>query len=588
MDAATPDLSEENKEPNAPDESIEPDQKEQTVAKPVIPHLQFASQQQRHVVDEGKSLELDVSATCNVKELHLRYQLSDTAPKGATLNAQSGRLTWTPSESDGPNTFEFDVVAEAVDGASTIRAAESIALSIEVREVNHPPQIAPIERIVVNEGERLRQTVRASDQDIPATAVTYSLSDKAPRGATIDAATGELTWTPDEGQGPGEYRIPVFATDGNDPLSQSEALVHVEVLEVNQRPKLSLPQQQETMAGELVTFHAFASDDDWPLQRLTFNLRPIIANAHLDAMTGRFRWTPALRHIGERTFMVTVRDDAQPPLFDTGNVTVVVRPPNEVITKSGVKLVKIPGGVFRMGRREGDATLKRDFDLKEVKAYENERPLHTVKISRDFYVGQTEVTVAQFRGFIKATNYRTSAERYGGSKVFADGSGTNMKMDKNASWKNPGFRQMDNHPVVHVSWNDAMAFCNWLSKVEGIRFRLPTEAEWEYFCRAGTNTRFWFGNDPNDLVKYANVRDASFHGAHSSWGGALPGNDGFANTAPVASFQSNPFGLYDVHGNVWEWCQDWDGREYRSDRSEMDPQGPAAGKLRIARGGCFW
>ena len=144
-----------------------------------------------------------------------------------------------------------------------------------------------------------------------------------------------------------------------------------------------------------------------------------------------------------------------------------------------------------------------------------------------------------------------------------------------------------NHPVVNVSWNDAAAFCVWLSKKEGKKYRLPTEAEWEYACRAGTTTRYSFGNDPEGLVKYANSWDA---GVIEKWPAAsnrLKGNDGYIFTAPVGSFLPNPFGLYDMHGNVNQWCADWFGKDYYSVSGVDDPQGPATGTQHVLRGGSF-
>ena len=110
--------------------------------------------------------------------------------------------------------------------------------------------------------------------------------------------------------------------------------------------------------------------------------------------------------------------------------------------------------------------------------------------------------------------------------------------------------------MVNVSWNDANAFCEWMTRREKAVYRLPTEAEWEYACRAGTTTLFYSGNDPEGLTAIANVADATLKQKFSNWS-TLGGRDGFAFTAPVGSFHPNGFGLCDMHGNVWEWCHDW-------------------------------
>ena len=134
---------------------------------------------------------------------------------------------------------------------------------------------------------------------------------------------------------------------------------------------------------------------------------------------------------------------------------------------------------------------------------------------------------------------------------------------------NPSRFKGSRNPVEKVRWNDAVAFCRKLSDQEGVEYRLPTEAEWEYACRAGTTTRYSFGDDKSQLGKYA-------------WFG---GNSG-GETHPVGQKLPNIWGLYDMHGDVYEWCQDWYGR-YERGRVISDPTGPASGKLRVLRGGAF-
>jgi len=137
---------------------------------------------------------------------------------------------------------------------------------------------------------------------------------------------------------------------------------------------------------------------------------------------------------------------------------------------------------------------------------------------------------------------------------------------------------------VNVSWNDAVAFCKWLSRKDGREYRLPTEAEWEYGCRAGSRGRFSFGDDEEDLAKYGNVADKTFRDAtKKDWG--IKGNDGYAFTAPVGQFQKNGYGLFDMHGNVQQWCSDVYG-DYPTE-AVTDPQGPAEeeGSYRVFRGG---
>jgi sulfatase modifying factor 1 len=136
-----------------------------------------------------------------------------------------------------------------------------------------------------------------------------------------------------------------------------------------------------------------------------------------------------------------------------------------------------------------------------------------------------------------------------------------------------------------VSWNDAVAFCKWLSKKEGKSYRLPTEAEWEYACRAGTTTRYSSGDDFETLAKVGNVADATAKAKFPDWSWAIAASDGYVFTAPVGKFNPNAFGLYDMHGNVWEWCADWYGDEYYAASPADDPMGPASGAGRVFRGG---
>ena len=137
---------------------------------------------------------------------------------------------------------------------------------------------------------------------------------------------------------------------------------------------------------------------------------------------------------------------------------------------------------------------------------------------------------------------------------------------------------------MNVSWNDAVAFCRWLSRLEGREYRLPTEAEWEYSCRAGSSREYTFGDDAEQVVGFGNVADASLKTMFSN-ATTVRSNDGSIFTTRVGSFRSNEFGLYDMHGNVFEWCSDWYG-DYPTS-SVVDPVGPVTGSRRVFRGGCW-
>lgn len=266
----------------------------------------------------------------------------------------------------------------------------------------------------------------------------------------------------------------------------------------------------------------------------------------------------------------------------------------------GMKFVRVPAGEFMMGSDESPETLAKAYPQYEPRRFVelgDEAPRHKVRISLSFYLGQFEVTVGQFRRFVQQSGYKPESEAdgtggYGYNPDYRPeltrGGDAFEGRDLKYSWQNPGFPQSDDHPVVNLTWNDAVALSTWLSQKEGKTYRLPTEAEWEYACRAGTLTRYASGDDPQSLLKVANTFDAD---AAKNWprllGYAQQGHDSFKFTAPVGSFAPNGFGLYDMHGNVWEWVADWYDENYYAYSPTDDPRGPATGNVRVRRGGSW-
>ena len=266
----------------------------------------------------------------------------------------------------------------------------------------------------------------------------------------------------------------------------------------------------------------------------------------------------------------------------------------QITNSIGMKLTLIPAGEFMMGNGESaEATaafFNKNYSGWFLDAYilNDEYPQHRVRITKPFYLGTYHVTRGQFRQFVNDTGYKTDAEK--AKKPGADGWNPDKKafdFNEKYSWRNVGFQQTDEHPVVNVSWNDAVAFCKWLSRKEGKTYRLPTEAEWEYACRAGTTTRYSSGDDPETLSKVGNVGDATFRAKFPDWAGAIKASDGYVFTAPVGQFKPNAFGLYDMHGNAEQWCSDWYGAEYYGKSPADDPTGPGRGDLRVVRGGSW-
>jgi len=276
------------------------------------------------------------------------------------------------------------------------------------------------------------------------------------------------------------------------------------------------------------------------------------------------------------------------------------------------EMVWVPGGTFDMGADD-------DNEM----AWQEEKPMHKVKV-KGFWMDEHEVTNEQFAAFVKSTGYITDAEKapvleeimaqvspgtpppdpadlVAGSMVFTQphqavplNNYTHWwKWVHGANWLHPegpesSLEGREQHPVVHVSWNDAQAYCAWAGK------RLPTEAEWEFAARGGLKKKkfVWGDEAPTDTKVFANT-----------WQGKFPSEnkkaDGFAGTAPVRSFAPNGYGLYDMAGNVWEWCNDWYDKQlyqaYEKDDIQDNPQGPVKSNdpdqpylpLRVQKGGSF-
>lgn len=260
-----------------------------------------------------------------------------------------------------------------------------------------------------------------------------------------------------------------------------------------------------------------------------------------------------------------------------------------MINSIEMELVSIPSGEFWMGGDRAAEVLASRFSEYGYPAdyFSDEYPRHRVAITRPFLLGKHEVTVGQWRVFADETGYRTEAERDGEGGWGYDPSARRcIGRQVRFTWRNTGFPQTDRHPVVNVSWNDSVAFCRWLTQKEGRCCRLPTEAEWEYACRAGTTTLYAMGDDPTDLTANSRTLDP----AHAQVGQHVQeiqiSPDGpIEFTCPVGQFAANRFGLHDMHGNVWEWTADWHRDDYYAISPVADPPGASFSDVRVRRGG---
>jgi formylglycine-generating enzyme required for sulfatase activity len=234
-------------------------------------------------------------------------------------------------------------------------------------------------------------------------------------------------------------------------------------------------------------------------------------------------------------------------------------------------MVVVPAGEFLMGSTQDEI----DNDL----AITNEAPQHRVVVNQTIAIGRFEITRDQYATFVNASGYKGS----GRCVTFEQ----NIPREReNRSYLDPGYVQAGNHPAVCVSWNDAQAYVDWLSKTTGKTYRLPSEAEYEYAARAGGTARYGFTDDPANLCHFVNGADQSAKTA------GLPPtapymacSDGFPFTAPAGSFAANAFGLHDLIGNVWEWTADCYVDNYRSAASDSAPRNEAGCAAHAVRGG---
>lgn len=269
--------------------------------------------------------------------------------------------------------------------------------------------------------------------------------------------------------------------------------------------------------------------------------------------------------------------------------------PKVITDGHGKKYRLINPGEYSRGDGLIPDLLKEKFP--ELSPWVGDCPNVPVKIKRPFFMAETPVTVAEYRKFVEAQKHTTHTNRY----LCIDPS-EQWITNNLLSWENPGFPQTDEHPVVCVSWLDAMAYVDWLNSrpdtLKKLRkkyqYFLPTEAQWEYACRSGTTTEFFWGDDVQGGYGSINAADQTLNPYGNKWTYMFPFPDNIVFTAKADMFKANPWGLYNMLGNVWEWCCDhYSADYYTADKTPLEePLGPAEGKLgkypsRVVRGGSW-
>jgi formylglycine-generating enzyme required for sulfatase activity/class 3 adenylate cyclase len=236
------------------------------------------------------------------------------------------------------------------------------------------------------------------------------------------------------------------------------------------------------------------------------------------------------------------------------------------------EMIVIPAGSFTMGMPHSEADRYGVLPAQALTSL----PLHEVRFARPFAIGKFPVTRREYGKFVEETGYKSGA---GCSALPLDG--VVWRFDLSRSWREPGFDQAGDHPVVCVNWNDAHAYARWLSEKTGQRYRLPSEAEWEYAARAGSTTGRYFADDA--ICEFANVRDRSAKQIYSA-GQFFDCDDGFVHTSPVGTFPPNGFGLHDVLGNVWQWVEDCWTPSYAGAPADGSPVQSSPCSQRVRRG----
>jgi formylglycine-generating enzyme required for sulfatase activity len=535
------------------------------------------------IVRAGESLVVPIKITSVGRPTgQLAFAMTlDSAP-GAQIDPRTGILRWNVAADTPAGEYPVTVRARNAERpALTAQVSFQVTVLESGQTLKDDPapaalRLVPLEDQTVDAGTLLRFVVRPHESGLEIGDLEFSLAPDAPLGAFINERTGLFTWRPSDEQAMRQFAITVRAHDVDNPRRSAETQF---LVKVNSAPSdESLGQPVISLQPATQTAENLSEREEGAREINEPPSVPAAPRNELESNPPVLQLTPDEPLELKQSSPHSGEPEAVPPANDG------------LINSIGIQLMPIPTGFFLMGSHESPEDLAA-LDEAELLRFRDEQPPHPVRITKPFFMGNCEVTVGQFKQFVDETGYATEAERGGGGAYAFNSNTHEFEWGKNVDWRNPGWTQTLDHPVVNVSWNDAMAFCKWLSEKEARNYRLPTEAEWEYACRAGTQTRYSTGDTIEDLASAANLGDESFRQTIRpgySRVVLVAGQEGPAFTTAVGKFVPNSLGLHDMHGNVFEWCKDFYAANYYQESPLLDPTGPATGTKQVIRGGSFF
>ena len=481
--------------------------------------------------DDDDTLSIDISYSANGGSTWSTISSSET---------NDGSYLWNTASVANGSSYRIKVVVS--DGQATDTASSGSNFTISNAAPNNPPNItltSPTGGETWSANRLIMWSATDDDDDTLSIDISYSANGGSTWSTISSSETndGSYLWNTASVANGSSYRIKVVVSDGQaTDTASSGSNFTISNAAPNNPPNITLtsPTGGETWsANRLIMWSATDDDDDTLSIDISYSANggstwSTISSSETN--DGSYLWnTASVANGSSYRIKVVVSDGQATDTASSGS--------NFTVDNSGggggdLDLVYIEPGTFQMG---------------SVSGYSDETPVHTVTITQGFWMGKYEVTQAQWRAVVEWKQ---------------DNGGTSLSAS-------PSYFSGDDRPVEYVSWNDCQSWLAALSEMTGKTYRLPTEAEWEYACRAGSTTEYSFGDDAGTLGNYA-------------WYSSNSGS----NTHPVGGKLPNAWGLCDMHGNVWEWCQDWYG-SYTSG-TQTDPTGPSTGSYRVLRGGSWF